>query len=113
MRGNSAGGEGKRLDLAASIRAAGRADAVRLLGRAALRAGRKSRRLDRMRGAPLVTARLGGLPLRDGHSRHSLAEVVFQRLQSGPARVAVLSLVEVRLVVQVDAAERAEARAVV
>src|SRR5215467_5940432 len=60
-------GEAERLDLAALVRAAGRADAVRLLRRTALRAGREARRLDRVRGAALVATRLGCLPLRDGH----------------------------------------------
>src|SRR5262249_58357215 len=60
-------GEAERLDLAALVGAAGRADAVRLLGRTALRAGREARRPDRGRGAPLVAAGLRLLPLWDGH----------------------------------------------
>src|SRR5207247_4439408 len=108
-------GEAERLDLAALVGATGRADAVRLLRRAALRAGREARRLDRVRGAALVATRLGCLPLRDGHGRpvyRSSAEVVPERLEGGPARVAVLLLVGVRLVVQVLAAFGAEAGAV-
>src|SRR5579864_6090845 len=68
MRVKLLAGEAERLDFAALVRAAGRADAVRLLRGAALRAGREARRLDRVRGAPLVAARLGGFPLRDCHS---------------------------------------------
>src|SRR5690349_15378097 len=59
--------EAERLDLAALVRAAGRADAVRALRRPALRADIDARRLDRMRGAALVATGLRGFPLRDGH----------------------------------------------
>ena len=59
--------EAERLDLAALVGAAGRADAVRELRRAALRAGVDPRRLERMRRPALVATGLGGLSLRDGH----------------------------------------------
>ena len=59
--------EAERLDFAALVRAAGRADAVRALRRPALRAHVDARRLDGVRGAALVATGLRGFPLRDGH----------------------------------------------
>src|SRR5213078_746823 len=61
--------DAERLDLAALVRAAGRADAMRALRLAARRADVDLRRADRVRGTPLVAAGLGGFPLRDGHDR--------------------------------------------
>jgi hypothetical protein len=57
----------ERLDLAAAIGAAGRADVVRPLGLVALRALDERRQAELVRRPPLVAARLGGLSLRDGH----------------------------------------------
>ena len=59
----------ERLDLAALVGAAGRADAVRALRLAAGRADVDLRRADRVRRTPLVAARLGGFPLRNRHER--------------------------------------------
>ena len=59
--------EAERLDLAALVRPAGRADAVGQLRRGALRAGVHARCLELMRRPALVAARLRGFPLRDGH----------------------------------------------
>src|SRR5215469_8492276 len=65
--------EPERLDLTATIGAAGRADAVRALRRAALRAGVDARCLERVLGTALVPARLRRLSLRNGHRRRSVA----------------------------------------
>ena len=59
--------EAERLDLAALVGAAGRADAVRPLRRAALRAGVDPRRLDRVLCTALVAAGLRRFPLRNCH----------------------------------------------
>ena len=59
--------DAERLDLAALVCAAGRADAVRALRLAARRADVDLRRADLVRRTPLVAARLRGFPLRDGH----------------------------------------------
>src|SRR5215470_6391822 len=67
--------EPERLDLTATIGAAGRADAVRALRRAALRASVDARRLERVLGTALVAARLRRLSLRNGHRRRSVAVV--------------------------------------
>src|SRR5262245_17483900 len=61
--------DAERLDLAALVGAAGRADAVRALGLAARRADVDLRRADRVRRTPLVAAGFGGFPLRNGHDR--------------------------------------------
>ena len=61
--------EAERLDLAALVGAAGRADAVRPLRRAALRAGVDARRLELVRRPALVAPRLRCFPLRDSHER--------------------------------------------
>src|SRR5215218_1554037 len=55
------------LDLAAAVRAAGRADAVRELRLVALRAGDEARCRDLVRGAPLVAAGFRLFPLGNGH----------------------------------------------
>ena len=68
----------ERLDLAALVRLAGRADVVRPLRRLAVRADVHARRLDPVLRAPLVATGLGGFLLRDCHER--LTEY------SGPAR---------------------------
>ena len=65
-------GEAERLDLAALVGAAGRADAVGELRRVALRAGVHARRLDRVRRPALVAPGLGCFPLRDCHGRQTL-----------------------------------------
>ena len=62
-------GRPQRLDLATAVRLARRADAVRLLRRAAVLARRDARRGDRVLGAALVAPGLRGLSLRDGHER--------------------------------------------
>src|SRR5206468_5773391 len=54
--------EAQRLDLAALVRAAGRADAVRALRRPTLGARVDARRLEGVRGAPLVATGLRGFP---------------------------------------------------
>src|ERR1700751_3750020 len=64
--------DAERLDLAALVGAAGRADAVRALRLATRRADVDLRRADRVRRAPLVAAGLGGFPLRDGHRSGAL-----------------------------------------
>ena len=64
-------GEAERLDLAALVGAAGRADAVSELRRAALRAGVHPRRLERVRRPALVAPGLRGFPLRDSHERRT------------------------------------------
>ena len=65
----------QRLDVAAAVRLARRAHAVRLLRRPAVRAGADARRLDAVLGATLVAPGLAGLPLRDGHERlHTVAK---------------------------------------
>src|SRR5580765_1287507 len=61
------------LDLAAVVRLAVRAHPVRLLRPSAVRAGVHARRLDPVRRAPLVPARLGGFLLGDGHRAASIA----------------------------------------
>src|SRR6266536_3154059 len=62
------GGRGaKRLDVAAAVRVAGRADAVRALGPAALRADVQARGLDLVLRATLVAACLRRFFLGDGH----------------------------------------------
>src|SRR5207244_8953833 len=61
--------EAERLDFAALVGAAGRADAVRTLRRPALRARVDARSLDLVLSATLVAARLGRFPLRDSHER--------------------------------------------
>src|SRR3954454_10951869 len=60
-------GGSERLDLAAVVRAAVRGHPVRLLWPPALRARVHARRLEPMRGAPLVPARLRRFLLGDGH----------------------------------------------
>ena len=65
-------GRPERPDLAPAIRLARRADAVRLLRRAAVLAGRDARRVDPVLGAALVAAGLRGLSLRDGHERRAM-----------------------------------------
>src|SRR3954447_9177465 len=64
--------EPQRVDLAALVAAAGRADVVRPLGRAALRADVDARRLEGVRRAALVAPGLGGLLLGDSHSGRPL-----------------------------------------
>ena len=59
----------ERLDLAAAVRAAGRADVVRPLRLMALRALDDGGRRELVRRAPLVAAGLGGFSLGDGHRR--------------------------------------------
>ncbi len=59
--------EAERFDLAALVGAAGRADAMGALRRAALRADVHPRRLDRVLCAPLVAACLRCFPLGDCH----------------------------------------------
>src|SRR5512132_1459261 len=76
----------ERLDLAAAVGLAVRAHAVRLLRAAALRAGVHARRLEPVRGAPLVPARLGGFFLRDGHRRASIATGRFCPIFTDPWR---------------------------
>src|SRR4051812_28657937 len=68
------------LDLAAVVGLAVRAHPVRLLGPSALWAAVHARRLDPMRGAPLVPARLGGFFLGDGHWRRSIASACLAAL---------------------------------
>jgi delta 1-pyrroline-5-carboxylate dehydrogenase len=60
-------GGAERLDVAAAIRVARRADPVWALWPAALRADVQARRLDLVLRAALVAASLGGFFLRDGH----------------------------------------------
>ena len=60
-------GRSQRPDLASAIRLARRADAMRLLRRAALLARRDARRGDAVLRATLVAPRLRGLSLRNGH----------------------------------------------
>ena len=113
--GLEAGAE--RLDVAALVRLAVRADAMRPLRLPAGRADVHARRLDAVLGAALVAAGLGGFLLRDGHaSRGSIARAAYssslQPFERGPARVGLLLLVVVRLGVQVLPADRAEAGAV-
>src|SRR3989442_10002925 len=57
----------ERLDVAAAVRVTGRADPMRSLGPAALRADVQPRRFDLVLRAALVAAGLGGLFLGDGH----------------------------------------------
>src|SRR3954452_794073 len=64
--------EPQRVDLAALVAAAGRADVVRPLRRAALRADVDARRLEGVRRATLVAPGLGGLLLGDSHSGRPL-----------------------------------------
>ena len=66
-RNHATGLEAERLDLAALVRAAGRADAMRPLGRAALRARVDARRLELVLRATLVAAGFGGFSLGDSH----------------------------------------------
>ena len=61
----------ERLDLAAAVRLAGRADVMRPLGLMAGRADVDARRVDAVLRAPLVAAGLGGLFLGDGHERQA------------------------------------------
>src|SRR5579862_7887349 len=106
----------ERHDLAALVGAAGRADVVRPLGRAALGTDVYTGRLERVRRAALVAPGLRGLSLRDshrgGHCSRTRLQVFPKRLERTPARVGELLDMLVRLVVQVRATDRAEARAV-
>jgi hypothetical protein len=60
-------GSAERLDVAAAIGVARRADPVRALGPAALGADVQPRRLDLVLRAALVASGLGGFLLGDGH----------------------------------------------
>src|ERR1700739_2247411 len=105
----------ERHALAALVGAAGRADVVRPLRRAALGTDVHARGLERMRGPALVSPGLRGLSLRDrhrgGHGSRSTLELLAKRLERAPARVGDELLVLVRLLVQVLAALGAEAGA--
>src|SRR5687768_2239963 len=78
------GGSAERLDFAAAIGVAGRADAVRPLGPPALRADVQPRRLDLVLRTALVAASLGGFLLGDGHRRRSVAKRPFQTRNQSP-----------------------------
>src|ERR671934_824982 len=65
----------ERLDVAAAVRVARRADAVRPLRLTALRADVQARRLDAVLRTALVAASLGRFLLRDGHGRASVARL--------------------------------------
>src|SRR5262245_14454158 len=74
LRGRSS----ERLDLAAAVRLARRADAVRQLGLVADRALVDARGLQAMRSPPLVAARLRLSALRNCHGRpRSIAAALF------------------------------------
>src|SRR5689334_17840265 len=74
------GGRAQRLDLAAGVRLAIRAHAMRLLRPSALRARVDARRLELVRRAALVAARLRRFLLGDGHRAASIATALLPRL---------------------------------
>jgi hypothetical protein len=77
------GVDAERFDLAAFVGTAGRADAVRPLRLSAPWADVDARRADRVRGTPLVAARLGRFALRDRHrGRHGTRDPQDRRIPS-------------------------------
>src|SRR5512138_1575620 len=95
----------------AVVRAARAADAVRRLRFAALRAPGARRQRERVMGAALVLAALGGLALRDGHRLSSLSPRVaagLARAQRGERRIRSLLVAPTRGRVAIRATARAQ-----